>query len=166
MTYTEFLGYLLLRLLVQLVLVYLLSGFIGALSGTAIDAVRARGDTTTQARQGALLAGLALAASPFVSLPHGLARGSAYIPSPVSENAPSFSAGLHIGQLVHLVLMLSLVCGTGAVLGSTVFCRSLRRAGEARIFSIACGLFAVMAAMLVLGYFLDCHGLDDPSLCR
>lgn len=166
MTYTEFVGYLLLRLLVQLVLVFLTSGLVGALSGTAIDAVRARGDTTTQARQGALLAGLALAASPFVSFPHGLARGSAYIPSPVSENVPSFSAGLHIGQLVHLVLMLILASGTGAVLGSTLFSRSLRRAGEARIFRIANGLFALMAAMLVLGYFLDCHGLDDPSLCR
>lgn len=121
MSYTEFLGYLFLRLLVQLVLVYLVSGLVGALSGAAIDAVRARGNTTTQAWQGALLAVLALAASPFVSLPHWLARGSAYIPSPASESAPSFSAGLHIGQLVHLVLMLILASGTGAVLGSTLF---------------------------------------------
>lgn len=166
MTYTEFLGYLLGRLTVQVLLALLVSVPVGGLTGLFFETRQGGGGTVEPAGRGAMLAALALAASPFVSIPRLLEQRRIRLPPPTASSVSGFSGGLSFEQVLHLILVLTLASAVGAVLGSTAARKTLRRLPDAAFSRLVGALVALMAAMLVLGYFLDCHGRHDPALCR
>jgi uncharacterized membrane protein YfcA len=166
MTYTEFLGYLAGRLMVQVLLTLMLSVVVGGITGAFFEARQGRRGTAVAAGRGALLAAFALAASPFVSIPRLLEQSRIRLPPPTASSTSGFSGGLSFEQVLHLILSLTLASAVGAVLGSTVARKTLRRLPEATFSRLVAALVVLMAAMLVVGYFLDCHGRHDPALCR
>jgi hypothetical protein len=164
MTYTEFVVFVVHRLLVQVTFSLVFSVLVGGLIGAAFEARRGGGGSAAGGH-GALLASLALAASPFISFPQWLARSHLRLPPPTGSG-PDFPGAFSIAEVLHLVLSLTLASAVGAMIGSTVARRTLVHLPEATFWRIAAALVALMLAMLVLGTLLACHGPHDPALCR